>query len=829
MTTAQAHISAVPPAGELAHELQAASPASARTALEALAPARPVVVQVREAPRALARIAVVVPCYQRHEDARLVLADLGRVAHALRDRVDLRVVLVDNASTTPLSTLGTPDGLRLEHLRLSTNTGGSGGFNAGLSRVLGLNSAGARGSDDPSDSTASAWAEFDPAYVWLVDSDARVGVQTLERLLSVLERDADIVAAGAAICDPRTGRVFELAGRVDRASGVYRPCVSGAVGVVGEDGDGIVPGDYVAAACALVRSRAIRSTGLMPDRFLNGDDVEWFVRMQQRTGGRVVGVASAIAEHPRFDRFPTRARFFSARSCLGPLEALGLPTSARLRRVACEAGRAAGLALMGRADLARLHVRGLREAALGRRTGPAPTDVPTCEEFVPLSELAPALARAGVRQGDRCIITPSLRGPTRAAVMDALQQAGVDVSPAPVHSGVRTLGTSLWSRVITRPALGACSVRSGPGAWCVARRMLHVNDVGAGSGPGFVLRRSNVIAAAARALFAGASASVWGVVAALRPQGSLSALDPAYRGPEAHMVPAALPSLDVIVLSYNRWGALERTLSVLVAHPLVGPDRIIVVDNASTDGSPGRVAEKFPDLRLVTCEKNLGVEAFNLGVAASKAECVLVLDDDAVPGDRALERGLAALAHDRTLGAVTLHPRHPGSGASEWPAHRALNGRPSRDWPMMGCGNLVRRAAWESVGGYEANYFLYRNDADLALKLNGVGLGVYFDPALVVWHDSPAGAGGAKSVRWHELATRNWIWMARRHGGGLTGVFGALLGWAWAHKLSGWSLARHVATLRGLKAGVLEPAPSSSARGRAGFARLVRAQVLGKH
>jgi len=187
---------------------------------------------------------------------------------------------------------------------------------------------------------------------------------------------------------------------------------------------------------------------------------------------------------------------------------------------------------------------------------------------------------------------------------------------------------------------------------------------------------------------------------------------------------------------------------------------------------------------------------------------VLILDDDATPDDDALLVALDELARDPRLGAVTLHPRHPKNGASEWPFAAARQNRPDRAWPVMGCGNLVRRTAWNQVGGYEPSFFLYRNDTDLALKLLGAGWGVYFDPALVVWHDTPAGAGSRKSPRWHELATRNWLWLARRHALGTDRLTGALLGWAWAHGLAGLSPSRHLATLRGAWRGWTTQAPA---------------------
>ena len=143
----------------------------------------------------------------------------------------------------------------------------------------------------------------------------------------------------------------------------------------------------------------------------------------------------------------------------------------------------------------------------------------------------------------------------------------------------------------------------------------------------------------------------------------------------------------------------------------------------------------------------------------------------------------------------------------------------------MGCGNLVRRTAWDRVGGYEESFFLYRNDTDLALKLLGAGWGVWFDPTLVAWHDSPASA--AKSLRWFETATRNWVWVCRRHGGALGCAAGVVMGWAWAHRLAGGSLKAHARVLRGAWQGVSQkpaavPAGTTRELGRLLSARFQR-------
>lgn len=804
--------------------------------------------------RRLRRVAAVIPCYNRRGDAEALLGDLSRVR--LRGsapgaaapappgqsvEIDFRALLVDNASDQPLSSLAVPAGFRLEHLRLSVNTGGSGGYNAGMRRVLAL--------DDENDE-ALAWRAWDAEYVWLVDSDARVAPDTLSTLLDVLESDPTIVAAGSAICDPVTGQAFELGGHVNRKNGNFEPMVTGNIGV-----RELVDADYVAACCALVRADAIRDTGVFPDRFLNGDDVEWFIRMKAMTGGRVVGVPWSVAMHPRFDRFATWPRYYMTRNAFGPIDAVRGEGSARgaalrRRRAFTEVPRAVQQAMMGRSDLAALHLAGLRHAAAHQTIGPAPAGLIRIEPTEPISRLAERLTaelgmgRRRPTQG-RILARLMVSEAQRAEILDQLTRAGVVIRRG--RDGTRPVGfvRALWGaarRFVLGPEVDVAVIpaRGRPDSWFLGRLTVAVTP------QGFVLRRPRRLGLAVRSLAT--------LVAGVRHAWAVGSRGPDPQAavcPWLHTAdPAAIQAarrtdlrVCAIVLSHNRWSALERTLRGLGDSGLFdldggtvraaassgtadsAPWSVLVVDNASTDGTVQRLAESFPGVRTLALPENLGVEAFNRGVDQTDADAVLILDDDAMPDSRALRRAVELLARRPEVGAVALHPRHPRGGASEWSFAAEMEGRTTDRCPVMGCANLVRREAWKAAGGYEAGYFLYRNDTDLALKLLGLGYAVHFNPAWVAWHDTPAGAGSRKSLSWHRLATRNWIWMARRHRGrGERGQQGArlsrdaLLGWLWSHRLAGLSLSRHWATLAGAAEGLRRPPPALDDRIRSGSA-----------
>jgi GT2 family glycosyltransferase len=273
--------------------------------------------------------------------------------------------------------------------------------------------------------------------------------------------------------------------------------------------------------------------------------------------------------------------------------------------------------------------------------------------------------------------------------------------------------------------------------------------------------------------------------------------------------------LSVVVLSFNRREALRTTLQELKAqgipssHPhaantgleFVHNAELIVVDNASTDGSADMVRAEFPDVRLLTLPTNIGVQGFCKGVDAARGDTLLILDDDARPDPAGLRAACELVDREPTVGAVALVPVHPSSGRVEWP----LAVQAQDDWPFLGCGNVIRTDAWRRVGGYESKYFVYRNDTDFALLLLAAGYRVAVDPAWIVWHDSPAAS--AKPEFWLQLGTKNWAWLCRRHGRGMWKWVGLAAGASRAIKHAGFHPRRVVCVLRGLVSGLMTRRP----------------------
>lgn len=328
------------------------------------------------------RIAAVIPCYNRHADVEKLLGDLSRVDTR---GLDLWVVVVDNNSTVPISTIPTPEGLHVEHLRLTTNTGGAGGFNAGMSRILA--GEGFSGTKDA------------PEFVWLLDSDVRVSRRSLHELVKALAADEELAAVGSALIDPVTNVCYELGGRLSKANGYFVPAAKGDV-----DRRLNVSCQYLAACSALVRRESIETTGLMPEIFIHGDDVEWFLSMGVKTGRKLAAVPSSRAYHPLWSRkFQTWVRYYTTRNAYAPIDVLGYGVRTRTWRALVDVLRGTAQAMMGMPELADLHLQGLADAAAGRTKGFGPrggiAPIIAATKTRPIAELAPAVRAAMAARG----------------------------------------------------------------------------------------------------------------------------------------------------------------------------------------------------------------------------------------------------------------------------------------------------------------------------------------------------------------------------------------------------------------------------------------------
>lgn len=214
------------------------------------------------------------------------------------------------------------------------------------------------------------------------------------------------------------------------------------------------------------------------------------------------------------------------------------------------------------------------------------------------------------------------------------------------------------------------------------------------------------------------------------------------------------PSVDlvtVVVVTYRAAEFLAETLAGLAAQTC--PHRLLIVDNASTDGTSDVIAAAAPEATVLRLDTNAG---FAGGVAAAlplvRTRFVALLNDDAVPRPDWLAVLLAAAEQDPSAAAWTslmvLHDRpdivnNLGAAVNEhWygidvSAGEPVDEVPTRVLEVFGfCGGaaLLRTAAVRAVGGFPAEFFLYYEDLDTSWRLRRAGWTIRSVPAAVALH-----------------------------------------------------------------------------------------------
>ena len=197
--------------------------------------------------------------------------------------------------------------------------------------------------------------------------------------------------------------------------------------------------------------------------------------------------------------------------------------------------------------------------------------------------------------------------------------------------------------------------------------------------------------------------------------------------------------VTVVVASQNR---RDELLATLPRHEAP----VIMVDNASTDGSAEAVRATCPEITVIALERNQGAHARTIGVARAGTPFVAFADDDSwwAPGD--LARAVETMrAHPRlaVLNArILVGPEERLDPACSEMASSALGTPPDLPGPSLlgfvACGALVRTEAFESVGGFDPVVRFPGEEERLALDLASAGWAMaYVDSVTVHHHPSP--------------------------------------------------------------------------------------------
>lgn len=267
-----------------------------------------------------------------------------------------------------------------------------------------------------------------------------------------------------------------------------------------------------------------------------------------------------------------------------------------------------------------------------------------------------------------------------------------------------------------------------------------------------------------------------------------------------------------VVVSWNGAHLLPACLDSLRAQTVADTMEVVVVDNASTDGTAELLARDYPWVRVLRSPRNVGFAGgVVLGARGFLGDSVLLLNNDATLAPDGLERLSAALGSEGAdVGAATAKillagwyrevpdaaagarafrrggaflvpcvPEDPGArrlvnstgnvltpdgagGDRDWLAD---DGTESRDPEVFGfCGGaaLLRREALDAIGGFDGDLFLYYEDTDVSWKLRAAGWTVRYVPDAVAEHRHAA-SSDSTSPRFRYYNTRNSLVVALRH------------------------------------------------------------------
>jgi GT2 family glycosyltransferase len=256
--------------------------------------------------------------------------------------------------------------------------------------------------------------------------------------------------------------------------------------------------------------------------------------------------------------------------------------------------------------------------------------------------------------------------------------------------------------------------------------------------------------------------------------------------------------VSIVILTRNQPELLPRCLEACFSEieraGVAG--EVILIDNASTDGTPQHMAIRFPGLRVIRNEENRSFSAGNnQGIRASRGRAILMLNDDAILQPGSVKLMLQALDSGSRVAAVGPKLLNPDGSLQRGYTHRrfprfrslacgllGVNSRlEKRPWTrdllthsfdpnhggpsehLAGACLLVRRSAFDEVGLLDEAYWFWMEDVDFCYRLKQKGLQAVYVPGAEVIHCGSASLSKLLSSDRRMLSIRALMYYTRRH------------------------------------------------------------------
>jgi GT2 family glycosyltransferase len=263
--------------------------------------------------------------------------------------------------------------------------------------------------------------------------------------------------------------------------------------------------------------------------------------------------------------------------------------------------------------------------------------------------------------------------------------------------------------------------------------------------------------------------------------------------------------LSIIVVSFNTLQMTLECLRSIYSETLVTKFEIIVVDNSSVDGSADAIRSEFSEVKLIALEENIGfARANNLAANQAHGRKILLLNPDTVVIARAIDH-LVTFSNEtpsyRLWGGRTLNTDGSLNASSCWrrmslwnltcftfglsrlaPRSPFFNSESYGGWDrntvrhvdiVTGCFLMIERALWENLRGFDPDFFMYAEDADLCHRARRAGARPTITPTAEIIHHGSVSE--ASEVDKRTKLFKGKVTLMKRHWSPLTQRIGRVL------------------------------------------------------
>lgn len=243
--------------------------------------------------------------------------------------------------------------------------------------------------------------------------------------------------------------------------------------------------------------------------------------------------------------------------------------------------------------------------------------------------------------------------------------------------------------------------------------------------------------------------------------------------------------LSIITINYN---GLNDTLLLIESIPFNDKMEVIVVDNASNNEEAEQISKRFPDVKVIKSDKNLGFAGGNnLGIKASKGKYLFLINNDTYFEEFNVQALIDRLNSDSNIGIVcpkirfawppqpiqfagytplsniTIRNQAIGFGEEDHGQYEIAHPTPYAHGAAM----LIKREALNKVGLMPECYFLYYEELDWSMMFKRAGYQIWYEPKCTIYHKESQATGQNSPLRTYYI-TRNRLRLVKRNYQGLT-------------------------------------------------------------